>query len=46
MNTNEIISLWPSEQASENDDGARALNRWQVDANTLAALCNWIDETV
>jgi hypothetical protein len=30
--------LWPSEEASENDDGRNAIERWQVDEETAAAL--------
>lgn len=39
------VILWLSEDASVNDDGSNALDRWQVDDETLAALTNWIDET-
>ena len=30
--------LWPSEAESENDDGHRAIGRWQLDAGQMAAL--------
>ena len=38
------VILWPDEESSENDDGANAIARWQLDADTLSALYNWIDE--
>lgn len=30
--------LWPSEDASQDDDGARALGRWQLDRAAKDAL--------
>lgn len=32
------VILWPDEASSVNDDGANAAERWQVDADTVAAL--------
>jgi len=32
------IILWPSENASEGDDGAHAIARWSVSAETVDAL--------
>lgn len=39
--------LWPNEAASVNDDGARAIDRWQVSADVAAELIESgeIDET-
>ena len=32
------VILWPDEASSENDDGAHAVERWQVDAQTVRDL--------
>lgn len=32
------VILWPNEATSRDDDGARAMRRWHVDADTVADL--------
>jgi len=32
------VILWPDEESSVDDDGANAVERWQVDADTVDAL--------
>lgn len=32
------VILWPDEASSEDDDGANAVERWHVDADTVSAL--------
>lgn len=32
------VILWPDEASSENDGGANAVERWQVDADAVNAL--------
>jgi hypothetical protein len=34
------VILWPSEKASEGDDGAHAIARWSVSAATVVALAD------
>ena len=38
LHTSGDCILWPSEDASQNDDGARALGRWQLDRRQKDAL--------
>lgn len=38
LHTSGDCILWPDEDASENDDGARAIGRWQLDSGAKAAL--------
>jgi hypothetical protein len=37
--------LWPSESSSENDDGHRALGRWQLDEGQMQTLMRALIET-
>ena len=38
--------LWPSEEASINDDGKNAVERWQLSSDEVAAKGNWSHEDV
>lgn len=38
LHTSGDCILWPDETAAENDDGARAIGRWQLDRRQKDAL--------
>jgi hypothetical protein len=38
------VILWPSESASEGDDGSQAIGRWNVSREGIADLCDLVDE--